>query len=210
MKQRVIDIRIEHGPSQFELTTRVVPLHTGGAPAWSPKSRGLTRLIIDMPARSQWKLAIAVAVFEILLGAPIVWGIFRITGESFDPSALLFFGGLIAFSFMIVVIVSGMFARREVVEFDSRYVTVTRGDQLVYWIPRRLCTEIALWTPPPAGPVTMALRRLADIPVFVWGDGQQGWGHAGAGISRESATELIPVIQQFLDEHPPEVEVLES
>jgi len=207
LKRRVVDVRIEHGPAEIEFPSRIVALPYGGAPAWTVRSRGETRLVVDLPARSQWRVGILTAGAMLLIGVPVYWGLSHLLGEPWDASMWLLALGSFGLVCLVVVIGTGMFAKREVLEFDSRYVTVTRGDQLVASCPRIRCTQVRVWTPPPAGPVATALRKFIGVSPLSWGDGQQDWGSAGSGISPAGAADLVPIIQRFLDEHPAETDL---
>ncbi len=206
MKKRVVDVRIEHGPAEIEFPSRIVALPYGGAPAWVVKSRGETRLVVDMPARSQWRIGILTVLAMLLFAAPVLWGFSYLLGGSWDAQVWLYVIGSFGVVCLVLVIGTGMFAKREVLEIDSRYVTVTRGDQLVSSCPRTRCTQVRVWTPPSAGPVTTALRRFIGVSPLSWGDGQQDSGSAGSGISPAAATDLVPIIQSFLDQHPAETD----
>ena len=181
--------------------TRPVALPTGGAPPWSTRARGHTRLVIEMPARSRWKLVPVLVVCG--LGYVASLALVRLMG-SLDSRASLFMTVAYGVVLVVAIVGDGVLSPRETLEIDSRYVTITRGDQLVYWCPRSRCREIDVWTPPPGGAFVRASRRLAGVSTFAWGDGSQSYGSAGEGISRRAASRLVPIIAEFLADNPPE------
>jgi hypothetical protein len=101
---------------------------------------------------------------------------------------------------VLMMVTFGMFARREVLEVDSRVVSLRRGSQLMSWAPRQKCTHVALIT---SSPARTALSPFGT-PRLQLGAENENWILAGFGISNGAAVRLVTAIEEFLADVPPE------
>lgn len=197
-----IDVRVERKPDVIETSTYFLS-RSNGIPSMSEQQRGPVRLVIDMPARTRRTLVVTLAstTFLIALMAWVFAGPGLFIHQS-NGSLIVFLGAEGVLVLAGQAIMFGLGSRREVLEIDSRFVTVKRAEQVVAICSRRQVTDAWVNEPPATGFRSWSARHLMDWPWLMLGaDGRAAAG-AGAGLSRASAGRLVPAITEFLAEHP--------
>lgn len=192
-------MRIEHGPAELDFHTPSTTYLQALPPSSKRIERGGKRLVVDMPAQSPRWLLFAI-VYAVTWLAPLA--VIRAIEGELDPGAVILFA-FIALA-AVTIMAFRLFSSREVLEVDSRIVSLRRGVRLLYWTCRRSCTQVMVIPQPRAGFGEWIARQLMGVPQLRLGTDTQTCGVAGFGISREAAERLIPVIEEFLADVPPD------
>jgi hypothetical protein len=205
-RSRGINVSIEHKAETVEYGAQPdQPWVTGILPL----ARGTVQLVIDMPARSTLRIVTA-ATTSLLMFAIMAttWSLLALlpvrgSAPSFTQPVLAA-AAVGVLGFVLFLVMTGAGASREVLEVDSRFVSVTRSREAVVLLPRGCCTEVKLADVPTSGLAGALARRGSDVPRLLLGDGGNWWISAGSGITREAAVRLVVTIREFLAENPVE------
>jgi hypothetical protein len=202
----MIDVLIDHTPATVEYAVKPDSvLMTGIAPV----ARGPVRLVIDMPTRSARLVAstlmTALALF-IMVGVELaLFASLPSPVGSAPPAAISArFAALIVFFLGAALWFSRAGVRRERLEIDSRFVTLSRGTQTLVTAPRGACDAVTVTDAPASGLPAWLADRFSDTAWLRFGSDPKRCVSAGSGISRQSAERLAGVVRDFMEEHPVE------
>ena len=201
-----IDVSVEHKSEIVEYSAKPIQPWISGV---VPLARGPVQLVIDMPARSARQVGLAFLAAALLFSvAAIELTLFQLVPlpESSrmpaDPIVIALVAAVLAF--VVTLWTSGVGARREVLEIDSRFVSVRRTRESVSLLPRGCCIEAKVSDVPRSGPPAWFAKHFHDVPWILLGNGDYYWITAGSGISRQSAERIVETISDFMAENPPE------
>jgi len=206
MVRRNIEVSIRHADETIEYAVKPdTPWITGILPV----GRGPVQLVIDMPARSArlfFVSAVTALVFFLIAG--VEWWLFSLVPNTAQGALtehpFLFAAGLALVAFVVMFVTQGGGSSREILEIDSRFVTLTRNHEAVVALPRGMCNVFTLADNPSSGVPAFFAKWFSEVPWLRLGSESGPFVEAGGGISRGAAESLAGTIRQFMQENPPE------
>ena len=165
-------------------------------------ARGPIRLVIDMPARSAARLLAAVLAASLSFATlALTWGALDaiVPSRLEGPSWTLPAAAIGVFMLLGLLWASRAGAKREVVEVDSRFVSLARGGVVLEVQMRSACTEVNVRSP---DSVRWIERISNEVHWLTFGTADQVRMVTGGGVSHQTATELAERIRKFMSAHP--------
>jgi len=195
----IVDIRIEHGPAELGFPRQPLRLRNLTMLEWTDEPRGLDRLraVIAVPPL----LAPTLAAFAVLL--PIALGSALLL---VSPIFLVLAVAFVAIEIVTMRVLVRPFATQEVLEVDTRYVTISRGGALTGLWGRRQLVDCRVHEENLSAPTGWVRLFPGQRPVVVWGHDDAGTGRpflagVGTGLSREDAYSLLESLTEFCNSH---------